>query len=50
MVVSYSYQCLNTEISTQSNKGYTTKTLSISYIIYVINLDPLSWIKAQLLY
>ena len=31
----YSYQCLTTETSTQSNKGYTTETLSISYIIYL---------------
>ena len=29
----YSCQCLNTETSTQSNIGYTTKTLSIFYII-----------------
>jgi len=29
MAESYFYQCLNTETSTQSNKGYTTETLSI---------------------
>ena len=27
---SYSYQCLNTEISTQDNRGFTTETLNIS--------------------
>jgi len=29
----YSYQCLTTETSAQDNKGYTTETPSISYII-----------------
>ena len=30
---SYSYQYLNTETSAGGNMGYTTETLSISYII-----------------
>ena len=30
---SYSCQCLNTEISTWGNRGFTTETPSISYII-----------------
>ena len=30
---SYSCQCLNTETSTQGNRGFTTETPSISYII-----------------
>ena len=30
---SYSYQCLNTETFTWGNRGFTTKTSSISYII-----------------
>ena len=29
----YSSQCLNTETSAQGNKGFTTETPSISYII-----------------
>jgi len=32
---SYSSQCLNTETSAQSNRGYTTETLSISYSKYL---------------
>jgi len=31
----YIYQCLTTETSTQSDRGYTTKTLSIFYITYL---------------
>ena len=30
---SYSCQCLNTETSTQSDRGFTTETSSISYTI-----------------
>jgi len=30
---SYSYQCFNTETSTQSNRSFTTETLSISYTL-----------------
>ena len=32
---SYSCQCLNTETSAWSNRGFTTETLSISYNIYL---------------
>ena len=32
---SYPCQCLNTETSAQGNRGFTTETLSISYIIYL---------------
>jgi len=32
---SYFYQCLNTEMPTQNNRGFTTETLSISYTIYL---------------
>jgi len=35
MAESYSYQYLNTETSTQGNRGYTTETLSISYNMYL---------------
>jgi len=31
----YSYQCLNTETTTQGNKSYTTETPSISYSRYL---------------
>jgi len=34
MVESYSCQCLNTETSTQGNRGYTTEIPSISYSRY----------------
>jgi len=33
---SYSCQCLNTETSAQSNRGFITETLSISYTISCI--------------
>jgi len=32
---SYSCQCLNTETSAQGNRGFTIKTLSISYTIHL---------------
>jgi len=32
---SYLCQYLNTEISTQGNRGFTTETLSISYTIHL---------------
>ena len=32
---SYSCQCLNTETSTQGNRGFTTEILSISYTIHL---------------
>jgi len=32
---SYLYQCLNTETSTQDNRGFTTETPSISYTIFL---------------
>jgi len=32
---SYSYQCLNTKTSAQGNRSFTTKTLSISYTIWL---------------
>jgi len=32
---SYSYQCLNTETSTQGNRSFTTETLGISYTIHL---------------
>jgi len=31
----YSCQCLNTKTSTQSNRGYISETLSISYSMYL---------------
>ena len=35
MAESYSCQYLTTKTSTQDNRGYTTETLSISYIIFL---------------
>ena len=32
---SYFYQCLNTETSAQSNRGFTTETPNISYTIHL---------------
>jgi len=34
MAESYSCQCLNTEISAQDNRGYTTETPNIFYSKY----------------
>ena len=35
MTESYSYQCLTTKTSTQSDKNYTTEILIISYSSYL---------------
>ena len=34
VLLSYSCQCLTTETFAQDDRGYTTETLSISYIFY----------------